>query len=869
MKKLFENLSVRGGRQRAGRSVWGAAIIASVCSLLPNYSAYAGLDGAEWVGSGEYRLAVDVDPGRPLGQNEPVGVAVDFKDVLGREGLSGRVDYHSIRVVAFDPQTGQDIVCEDLGHEIPYATTGDYPNTDAGQIWWRVKYPDNTHFHIYFDTLSEGAAFHDTWDRAPQVKGLIGVGDTFHYNNGQPGEADANPLHSQFAHVDWDGDGKRDLIGFAYRRYEYGMELEKELGNNVYFFKNIGTPSAPMFAPRQRVQGQDGDLSTNLLPQNMFAADWDNDGDVDFFGLGLGNQLVIWENTGERDQSDLSVLLPQRAIAKLDQKSDYRQRAAEESPVPGDYYPRSIRRVDWEGDGDFDLIVSYRLVSVLRRIPGKEAVIPYGAGVQIFDLFENISENQEDPYDVKYAKPVTIFDTRGLPIHANSVAKGGVAYTDWDGDGDFDLLFHDETSRPLEGGQLMFAENRGSREAPVFSMAIPILGVADSPFVIDWNNDGRFDLFAGGEFFENVNPQSGGTATRPVHRRTARGTRIPHAWSFPKFESRGLAQQIHPEILTYFTVSIDWDGDGNLDLLGGYHNGLRLFRNAGTTVRPEFEAPVPVLADGQPISMPNWLVTQTQTPSTWGPQGPSEAQYGWLCPTVGDWDGDGDQDLFVTGQNWQTQYFENISDGGEPVFARGREVRCDDRIDEFSWRSKVSIGDIDGDGVMEMVVTSDRDNTFYSYARTPKQDDPAVLQLKRAEPLLLDSGEPVKGWFGGQNNNGDNHSLLVDWDGDGDLDLLNGTLWAVWYYENVGTPTQAVFHAHGRFQAGGEDIHTFNHAGSFDAADWNADGRLDLVLGTECPSDQPRGGVLHLFDRSFIENTLTLVEVGELEKQHQ
>ena len=139
--------------------------------------------------------------------------------------------------------------------------------------------------------------------------------------------------------------------------------------------------------------------------------------------------------------------------------------------------------------------------------------------------------------------------------------------------------------------------------------------------------------------------------------------------------------------------------------------------------------------------------------------------------------------------------------------------------------------------------------------------------MTRGKPLLLASGKPVKGWYGGQNNNGDNHSLLVDWDADGDLDLINGTLWAVWYYENVGDARRPRFRSHDRFQAGGQVIHTFNHAGSFDAADWNADGQLDLVLGTECPSDQPRGGVLHLFDRSFLDNELLKGTVGELESR--
>ena len=109
--------------------------------------------------------------------------------------------------------------------------------------------------------------------------------------------------------------------------------------------------------------------------------------------------------------------------------------------------------------------------------------------------------------------------------------------------------------------------------------------------------------------------------------------------------------------------------------------------------------------------------------------------------------------------------------------------------------------------------------------------------------------------------------MLVDWDNDGDLDFINGSLFAVWYYENTGGPRQPQFRAHGRIKAGGEALHTFNHAGSIDAADWNGDGRLDLVVSTECPSDQPHGAGLHLLDRSFLENELPVTRLGAVEKR--
>jgi hypothetical protein len=130
--------------------------------------------------------------------------------------------------------------------------------------------------------------------------------------------------------------------------------------------------------------------------------------------------------------------------------------------------------------------------------------------------------------------------------------------------------------------------------------------------------------------------------------------------------------------------------------------------------------------------------------------------------------------------------------------------------------------------------------------------------------LKLESGEPVTGWFGGQNNNSDNHTLLVDWDNDGDLDIINGTVWAVYYYENTGTTKGAKFKAHGKFKQGDKELQVYNHACSFDAADWTGDGRLDLIHGTEAPSDSPNGGVLHLFERNFLEGKIPKVIIGKV-----
>ena len=217
--------------------------------------------------------------------------------------------------------------------------------------------------------------------------------------------------------------------------------------------------------------------------------------------------LNWWENTGKRDANGLWILKPAQKVIQLREESEFREQHPGILRKRLVWAPRGVRRIDWEGDGDVDLIVGYRKVSRIRKVDTSKGVAPYGTAVMVYDLLENTGTKVKGV--VKYARPVTLTDLNGIVIHGRGHANGSVEYADWDGDGDFDLLFHSETDRPLEGGRLTFCENRGSREEPLFEAPIPIgVKIVDSPFLVDWNEDGLLDMISNGEFFENVNPKS-------------------------------------------------------------------------------------------------------------------------------------------------------------------------------------------------------------------------------------------------------------------------------------------------------------------------------------------------------------------------
>ncbi|MFO0912063.1 MAG: VCBS repeat-containing protein [Pirellulales bacterium] len=175
-----------------------------------------------------------------------------------------------------------------------------------------------------------------------------------------------------------------------------------------------------------------------------------------------------------------------------------------------------------------------------------------------------------------------------------------------------------------------------------------------------------------------------------------------------------------------FFELVDWENDGDLDLLIGCFDGkLKLRINQGTQTKPEF-APenIEVLAAGEPLKV--------------------KAHF---CPKVADWDGDGIWDIIAGSDDGSVHVFRNVGTPEKPAFAQGSvlvEAHAGNGYDRKIWddsqivpgiRSQVEVVDYNGDGKLDLLVGDFYTAYDFKPDLTPEQKQEVDKLIADAESL--------------------------------------------------------------------------------------------------------------------------------------
>ena len=204
--------------------------------------------------------------------------------------------------------------------------------------------------------------------------------------------------------------------------------------------------------------------------------------------------------------------------------------------------------------------------------------------------------------------------------------------------------------------------------------------------------------------------------------------------------------------------TVDWDSDGDIDIVSGDSVGfVCLLENTGSTAQPRFLSPVKLRAAGEIIRM---------RPGYYGSlQGPGEANWGYTCPTVVDWNGDGLPDIVLSGSTATHKVYINRGTPTRPELAAGKELFCEGLDLHGPWRVKPGVGLLNGK--MAYVIL-DEDQEFHLFWKIDEQN------LDDGGKLRLDSGSTIsaqpRNRTGGRG--GRAKITLFDWNRDGRNDLL-------------------------------------------------------------------------------------------------
>lgn len=628
------------------------------------------------------------------------------------------------------------------------------------------------------------------------------------------GESDLLPLHynhpglvvdlgvglwAQPLPMDFDGDGDLDLV----------VNCPDKPYNGVYFFENASGDTAknklPVFKPARRI---------SKATQNV---------------------TVSYVNAQPRVLTPAAEY-PDFLKTGLDQPSKL--------PLPANVHPNKVRgnswsRVDFDGDGKLDVIVGVDDWTDYGWDNAYDATGKWTRGpLRGFVYFIRNTGTAEQP---AFAAPVMLMagdqalETFGWP---------SPNFADWDGDGDLDLI----CGEFLDG--FTYFENIGTRTEPRYAPGRRVK-TADGqpvtmdlemivPSAIDWDKDGDTDLIVGDEdgrvaLIENTGKL--GADRTPI-------------FLAPRYFQQEADEVKFGALCT--PVGVDWDGDGDIDIISGNTAGyIGFIENlSGPAVEsPKWAAPKYLDVDGQRIRImagPNGSI-----------QGPAEAKWGYTTQSVADWDGDGLPDLLVNSILGKVVWYRNIGtrtapqlgaaqpievewDGAPPTLAWGW-LRPEGKALLTQWRTTPVGVDWNKDGLTDLVMLDHEG--YLAFFERAKRDGKLVLlaprrafvgdKLSPTDPptkfVQTSAGAPLWMNKNSAGKSGRRKLCVVDWDGDGQLDFLINASNAAFLRQTAAHDGQWFFKDLGLLS----DRNIEGHDVSPAIVDFNGDGIPDFLGGAE------------------------------------
>jgi len=460
--------------------------------------------------------------------------------------------------------------------------------------------------------------------------------------------------------------------------------------------------------------------------------------------------------------------------------------------------------MDFDGDGDYDLVVAcpdkpYNGTYFFENVTGNVPMPIFRPGVRIGPGHHSARVSRvgseyrvlipgrqfRDFSRQRFEAPEDFSVPRNIHTEGHKIRANQWQLVDFDGDGRIDLTigvgdWHDYgwddafnekgewTRGPLHGVVYVLA-NTGSNDKPVYATPkllraggerLEVYGYP-SPNFEDFDGDGDLDILCGEfldrfTYFENV-----GSRKEP---RYAAGRFLKHQGEVLRMD----LQMVAPS-------AIDWDRDGDVDLIVGDEDG-----------RVAFVEHSGALIDGLPHFYPPRYFQQQA----------NKLKFGALVTPFGvDWDQDGDDDLVCGNTAGHVAWFENLGPATEgaatPRWGAARFLEADGktlRIQagesgsiqgpcEAKWGyTTLHASDWDHDGRIDLILNSIWGEVlWYPNVGTPERP---VLAAARRLQVEWEGAPPKPAWTWWTPQGKQlvtqwrTTPCTVDWSGDGLTDLV-------------------------------------------------------------------------------------------------
>ncbi len=494
------------------------------------------------------------------------------------------------------------------------------------------------------------------------------------------------------------------------------------------------------------------------------AVDFDGDGDYDFFVADSSGQLRYYENN---DDTDLDFTDLEGSFIITDNFGGIDVGSS-----------GSVFVLDWDGNGDYDFLMGNEDGDILiyENFDGEFSVTA-------------VTYHLDDDTEFKYTKPVVYWDGPDTAFVDYLLVgyEGGVRYLQNDGSDEFDDG-GEFSSATTDIANFPFVVHNADNEVELVLMgvssgvieaydtdgvvSIDELGAIDvgdfsAPTVFDWDDNTTLDLIVGNREGDLSYFDYNGDGTFDF----VNPTTVLDAGDFSS------------------PTAVDWDGENGLDLIVGAGDGkLYLYLNNGddtfadrTTIKNGLINDVTVGSKSAPVAVlwnddanydlvigndagevtlylndgdGGFIIQNLPTPDS--DLADSIATLTYARPNVLDWDGNGFWDILMTYNDSGTAYFDLYLNDETDSFAH---FTIGAITQEFV---VANAADWTGDGFIDILVGSD-DRSLTLYENTSGSNDPATLAF-----------DTITENFGGINVGNYTSFNLVDWNDDGDNDILIG-----------------------------------------------------------------------------------------------